>query len=392
MKQIFKSRDKYFGISKRITRWKEPSEFEEALASLSGFNHDVKAAYSLYYKQLDEEYWNKGRIYAHSLLLDNVLNFKAMDFDEIYDDMVYCLHRYGLSFQDYCIYNLMDKSEQSRGEFVADKMRYHYCDILNSPDVYQLMTDKYLCYSQYKKFFKREICPLFNLDDTQTALRFIAKHQQVIFKPLREHSGHGIKKLSEDDPDLKDIIVALAENNPGILEELIIQGEEMNLINAGSINSCRVVTFTIGSDVIIIGATLRMGIGDSITDNAGAGGIFASIDVDSGVIKTDAKNYNNSHYIFHPTSGTKIIGFQMPNWNDAKDLIRKMALHHPGTTLISWDIAYSVKGWCMIEANDNGDWSLIQSNSEKGLKDRLYSLMDRYFDHTIRSSNDYVLR
>lgn len=123
-----------------------------------------------------------------------------------------------------------------------------------------------------------------------------------------------------------------------------------------------------------------MGVGDSITDNAGAGGIFASIDIESGIIKTDAKNYNNYHYLFHPSTGTKIIGFQLPHWDEARELITDMALNQLGTTLISWDIAFSYKGWCMVEANDNGDWSLIQANSEVGRKDELYSLMDRYFN------------
>jgi len=56
-----------------------------------------------------------------------------------------------------------------------------------------------------------------------------------------------------------------------------------------------------------------------------------------------------------------------------------MATHIEGTTLISWDIAYSNKGWLMVEANDNGDWSIIQSNQKIGKKAELYSYMDEFF-------------
>ncbi len=370
--------DKYFGISTRIARWKEPSEFEEMLAAMAGADNRIKTLYSLYYKLINPDYWNKGKDFAQALFIAHAHDFTDVDFDNIYNDMVYCLHRYGLSFQDYCIYNLQNKSEQCRSEFVADKLRYYYCDILNSPEVYHLMTDKYLCYSYYRQYYKREICPLVKPEDSSTAISFVSKHHRVIFKPLQEHSGHGIK-IVNDDVDLLDFIKATIANNPGILEELIIQGDEMNRLNPGSVNSCRIMTFTTGQDVTIIGATVRMGIGNAITDNAGSGGIYASIDVESGIIKTDAKNYNNNHYLFHPTTGTKLLGFQIPHWNEAKELIRAMAMEHPGTTLISWDIAYSNKGWCMVEANDNGDWSIIQSNSEVGLKNTLYSLMNKYF-------------
>lgn len=33
----------------------------------------------------------------------------------------------------------------------------------------------------------------------------------------------------------------------------------------------------------------------------------------------------------------------------------------------------------MVEANENGDWSIIQSNKQEGKKAELHSYMDRYF-------------
>ena len=64
--------------------------------------------------------------------------------------MIYCLHRFGYSFQDYCIYDFIhNKDIQYRASFVADKLRYHYCDILNSSDILQIMNNKYLCYEKY---------------------------------------------------------------------------------------------------------------------------------------------------------------------------------------------------------------------------------------------------
>lgn len=69
----------------------------------------------------------------------------------------------------------------------------------------------------------------------------------------------------------------------------------------------------------------------------------------------------------------------MPEWGEALSLIKAMATKVKGTTLIAWDIAYSDKGWLMVEANENGDWSIIQSNKQEGKKAELHSYMDRYF-------------
>ncbi len=71
----------------------------------------------------------------------------------------------------------------------------------------------------------------------------------------------------------------------------------------------------------------------------------------------------------------------MPEWDKAVALIKQMATHRKGTTLIAWDIAYTKDGWVMVEGNDNGAWCIMQSNLQKGLKPELYALMDRYFEH-----------
>ena len=113
-------------------------------------------------------------------------------------------------------------------------------------------------------------------------------------------------------------------------------------------------------------------------DNAGSGGIYASVDFKYGFIQTDAVNYRGEHFNVHPDTKVQIVGFQMPKWNEALDLINEMATAVKGTTLVSWDIAYSTKGWLMIEANDNGDWSLMQSNKKIGKKNELFSYMDQY--------------
>ena len=371
--------DRYFGMSSRIAEWKEPSEFEDILSRAAENDSLARHLYVEYYRLKNEEYFEKGRSLAYDLLRKDQEIADNDNFEDLYEDMVYCLHRYGLSFQDYCIYGLRNKSEVCRKQFVSDKLRYYYCDLLNAPDVYELMTNKYLCYNAYKCFFKREVIPIISRSDKEEFLRFAKDKTSFIYKPLEEHSGHGVSLIDLNKINPSDWFDGMIAAQGGIVEEVIQQGEQLNNLNSHSVNTCRVEAFTMGKDVHIMGATLRMGVGDSIMDNAGSGGIYASVDPETGILQSDAKNYKNQHYIFHPTTGCQILGFQLPDWDKAKKLIQAMATHREGTTLIAWDIAYSEKGWCMVEANDNGDWSIIQSNLQKGKKKELYRLMDKYF-------------
>lgn len=114
-------------------------------------------------------------------------------------------------------------------------------------------------------------------------------------------------------------------------------------------------------------------------DNAGSGGIYASVDPKYGFVQTDAINYKGEHFNLHPDTNIQIVGYKFPKWNEAVSMIYDMAMNIKGTTLVSWDIAYSDKGWVMVEANDNGDWSIIQSNQKIGKKAELFSYMDEYF-------------
>ena len=147
-----------------------------------------------------------------------------------------------------------------------------------------------------------------------------------------------------------------------------------------SVNSCRVLTFTDGQKVRVIGTIWRVGSGDAIKDNAGAGGMYAFINPQTGIVETDAINYCGKHYKHHPDTGVRFEGFQMPRWDEAMETIRQMATYIKGTILIAWDIAFSTKGWVMVEANENGDWSIIQSNKKIGLKQQLFGYIDDFFN------------
>ena len=107
--------------------------------------------------------------------------------------------------------------------------------------------------------------------------------------------------------------------------------------------------------------------------------MYAFVNPQTGIVETDAINYCGKTFKQHPDTGFRFEGFQMPKWDEAMKTIRQMATYIKGTTLIAWDIAFSTKGWVMVEANENGDWSIIQSNKKIGLKQQLFGYMDDFF-------------
>ena len=376
-------KDKYFGISPRIARWKIKTPFENWLSYKADNSYFWKKIYVLFYKIFDSKYYNGGIPFIKEAIKFRREEWKRYQESYIIHDMIYCLHRFGLSFQDYCIYNLIDKNFDYKNSFVSDKLRYHYCDILNAKEILPLMTDKYKCYQEYRTFFQRDVVGCFSEKDYPIFKEFISKHHTFIYKPLEEHSGHGISKYNLEDSD-DSFFYQKLEKGPFVLEEIIKQDSHLAKMHPQSVNTFRVVTFTIGDKVHILGVTWRIGIGDAVLDNAGAGGIYASIEPTLGIVITDAISHNGKHFYFHPDTGVQIIGYKIPQWDDALSFIQRVATHLKGTTLISWDIALSDMGWVLVEANDNGAWRIVQANRLVGKKEELYQCMDEYYQYIER--------
>ncbi len=377
--------DKYFGLSSRIFRWRINTPFENWLGRKADNSEFWKRLYVLYYKIFDHKYYVGGLAYINKQIELFKPSCNKSEYDKILRDMVYCLHRFGFSFQDYWIYGFWRRDNAYRLSFVSDKLRYYYCDILNDSSILPLMTDKYACYQKYQKFFKREVLGCYNENDIDKFVDFVEKHSSMIYKPMNDHSGNGIKIISANNVDSSKLFMDLISKGQFVVEELIIQGKETAMIHPESVNSFRVVTFVIDDKVNIIGITWRIGVGSAIMDNAGSGGIYASVQPETGIVQTDAMNFKCEHFDVHPDTKIPIKGYQLPEWDDALALIKEMATNVKGTTLVSWDIAYSNKGWLMIEANDNGGWRIVQSNKRIGKKEQLYFYMDEYFKtHAIR--------
>lgn len=240
-----------------------------------------------------------------------------------------------------------------------------------------LFDNKAKTYEALKQFYKRGLLLVESKDDIESFEEFVSKHRDFIFKPLKGVHGHGITIYHgfKDSP-LEFINKALAGGS-FVVEELIEQAPDMAVLHPESINTLRIATFKVGSEVKIYGAAVRMGTGSAFVDNAGSGGIFCRVNPDFGFVETNAIDYIGNEYVYHPDSNIRLIGFDIPCWDELKELARNTALAVEGATVISWDFAFSTRGWCLLEANDVGGPDLIQ-NYENGNKQLLVNLIDKY--------------
>lgn len=366
-------------MHKGIARWKLDNPFENWLSYKADNSEWWKRLYVWYYQLLDRKYYKGGLKFINSQLQIFENEWRGIKRSYVVRDMVYSLHRFGADFQDYWNYDFLNLSAVGKARFVVDKLRYGYDDFLSTPKVINLVSDKYSCYCRLQPYYKREALGCYTKSDFPNFYKFVQHNPAFIYKPLSSDCGKGVKKvlLSVNNADVESFFIQSIATGPFIVEQLIEQDERMALLHPQSITTVRVATFVYKGQVSILATSLRMGVGDSIADNAGNGGIFTSIDPETGIVVCKACNYRGERFIKHPDTGIIIPGFQIPAWNDLKRIVRRIALEIDNAILISWDFSLSKKGWVIVEVNTGGDWIILQAAQKEPLKDRLYRLIDK---------------
>lgn len=372
--------EKYFRIASGISRWKIDSFWERFLARIADNSEMGKRFYIFYYSIFDSSYHKNGREYIRKEIdrqKDNFDNFSKLSDSWLMRDMEYSLHRYGVSFEEYFIYRFYDLNKYGRRKFNSLKMQYGYCEQFNTSSIGDICEDKYATYCLFKEFYKRKLIIVDSIDiDCSKIESFIQECKKMFFKPLRGHSGQGVKMLQAHNIT-RDTLNGLYEKfGPYILEELINQGKEMSELHPSSINTVRCATVKTSKGCEIFGCALRMGKGGSSVDNAGAGGLYATVDFNYGIVVSKAIDNIGNEYLSHPDTKVIIPGFKLPDWNNAKQMVEELASIIPEAGLIAWDLAYDEKGWCLVEANDIGEQYLFQGPIGRGIKPKLLSLLD----------------
>lgn len=375
-------KEKYYVVAKTISRWKLDNKFENWLGYKADKSEFWKRLYVLYYRLFDNEYYWGGIKLADKEIVRQIPNVESghrimLEKSRLKRDMLYSLHRFGTSFEEYFIYKFYGRNFVSRSTFNNLKMQYGYCELVNSPSVRELFEDKGACYSKLRNYYKRDLVVVYSDTDYTHLEDFLNRHHSFIFKPLKGHSGKGIK-IYREGVKPQDFFKEMITQGAFVVEELIEQASPMSDIHPQSINTVRIATFKLKERVEIIGTALRMGTGNSAVDNAGSGGIYANIDCVNGYVNTKGRNNKNDQYTIHPDTNIPIVGFKLPEWNDAIRMVKELAYIVKGATMISWDLAYSTKGWLIVEGNDVGDPYLYQAPLQIGKKEKIISLIDKY--------------
>lgn len=288
---------------------------------------------------------------------------------KIKKDMIYSRRAYFVTYSQYFIFNYEKLNSYGRHQFVGEFEKTILTHGLDA-NTWQYFKDKYQAYQKFKPFYKREIIKIESASDNDKIINFVKSHDKFMLKVIDDAEGRGIYKIDRivDSISTDEIIVKALKLSPCVLEECIDQDDAMAKFHPASVNTIRFVTFLKDNELVKMFALLRMGGGGSYVDNAGAGGIVASIDIDTGIIKTEGFREDGTVYLKHPDTGVQIVGARIPCWPELNELIEQLVKVIPEQKYVGWDMALSKKGWCMVEGNSRAMLTGVQMSERRGIR------------------------
>ena len=272
-----------------------------------------------------------------------------------------------------------DKSETEKKEFLsklqinalAMKLRMMYPE----SDDKELFNDKerFLAYITSLGLCNRRW--LYAPDASYEEFADMIASVDCIMKPHDQSCGEGIfKVVRQEGSQVKELYEKCVVDKI-LVEECIRNCDDLRAFHSASLNTLRVVTVAYGGKAQLVAAVIRMGQGGSIIDNAMAGGLYANVDIESGIINSDGikSGINSEGYsvAVHPDSNIPIKGFQIPHWKELVEFVLSAACQSK-IMLVGWDVAITDKGgFEFVEANTRPDPVLIQAPLQKGVRTRL---------------------
>lgn len=291
----------------------------------------------------------------------------------LFVDYILCAIVYGCSANDYFMYKYFLLKRRRKKQMVTELYETKFERAHQDQKQVEIIEDKEKSLHFFNNFMERDWCgPEYN-NSEENYNSFYERHEKAIIKPLSGMGGHGIeivvlKSRFESGEKLREYCL----KNKLLIEELIPQHEALNKIFPNAINTARIITLK-GK---CIGAALRMGVGEANVDNAHSGGIFAEIDIDKGTIVGGAMQYTNERFASHPTTGTRLDGYEIPFWSECKAMVEEASRLVPDVYLIGWDVAVTPDGPTLVEVNTHPGLTAVQAPNGHGLKHEFEKIKD----------------
>lgn len=302
----------------------------------------------------------------------------------IFWELIGHIFRYGSIEWHYFSYGFDVKGLRDKKDYVDDSWFLWKCAMLNSV----LVNHDYTCILRDKDLFATLLtawgfetphtiaCVRSAKDGEVVVSRLLSNKGAFFCKPLDGECGGGVfrlvvsESLAEIDgkgmpkDDAEKWLRERFEQNPYLVQTLVVQHSEICKIYDKAVNTLRLITVYDKkyNKVVPLSAVLRVGANGNVVDNWAAGGLAIGVEMETGRLRQYGfyKHGKGTKTVCHPDTGTEFNGFEIPFYSEAVEKAVSLHTHLLPIVVIGWDIAITPYGPLFIEGNDNMEISINQ--------------------------------
>lgn len=298
----------------------------------------------------------------------------------IFLDMLWCIARYGVGYLDYHVFGFAYvRGKKLRSTFMTMNDNLSLVRAVNDPEYRCCFKNKAKFHELFRDYTGREVLDLTQAEEPEFE-QFLQKHGTVFAKPVDDFGGHGVRKLCAGQvEDYQSLYLDLKESGSVLVEEQILQHPELSRLNPSCINTIRMVTLVADGVPHHMYSLIRVGNGTGVVDNISSGGMYAPVWEDGKIPKPAFCDATGSYYEEHPMTKVPFVGFAVPCYDEAVELVKRAALVVPQVRYVGWDVAISDKGPVLVEGNVIPGYDMCQNyhhlrDDKKGILEKFQAL------------------
>ena len=291
-------------------------------------------------------------------------------------DMIWCSLKYGTMFTEYDDLDFVHRTKKNRATYITTFFNFKLYNKINDKHYRNDFHNKIRFLNKFAGIIKRDWLDLTKSSDEEIS-SFLKRHKKVVFKYSYGDSGKEVKViLFDESTDVEAFKKFAVDNKYDMVEECLQNHDKVAYFNQTSLNTIRIVTVRTSKKVNILFAGLRIGAKGASIDNISQGGAVARIDLDTGKINSDF--YTKRSSIVSKDIVASEIGYQLPYWQEVKDLALKATEIVQQMGIVAWDICITPNGPEIIEGNESFGSVIMQlyyDCTQEGLKPKLLEIM-----------------
>ena len=301
-------------------------------------------------------------------------------------DMLWCAARYGVGYLDYKVFGFAFIHGEARKTFMTMDDNLSLVRAVNDKAYTYLFDQKCAFNERFEDFLGRQWLDL-RKADLEAFEAFLQGRETFFAKEADSFGGRGVSRIRPAEyPDTRALYQQLRACGQYLVEETIRQNAEMERLHPGSINTLRLVTLLVQGEPSVMYGLLRVGGRGQCVDNICRGGMYAPVDENGRVFHAAFCELEERFYECHMESGVKFVGFQIPYFREAAELVKKAAQVVPQVGYVGWDVAIGEHGPLLIEGNVIPGYDMCQNYCHlkkrgEGILPRFEKVMGMTFFH-----------